>query len=98
MKKKFRKLVPDVGKNNLGWFWKKPNKVLHYYLSYPKSTLAITHCGRIAKKDLLVEIENLPHCHYCQYIEDTRLEVSEREKTPRDYAKGMGQNTGDKNV
>lgn len=61
---------------DLGYFWVKPDIVKHYYRSNAKSNLAASHCGRIVNKNKLVEINNLPTCSYCQYIEgqrDTRL-------------------------
>lgn len=68
---------PRDDKKDLGWFWNRLNIELHYYRSNDKASIAISHCGRINLKEKLVEIENLPHCSYCQYIEgqrDARLE------------------------
>lgn len=66
-------------RKDIGWFWIRLNPDLHYYRSNEKATLAISHCGRIDLKKKLVEIETLPKCSYCQFIEGQRATRSEKE-------------------
>lgn len=61
----------NVENIEIGWRRIKGSVTAHYWRTYTASTIAVSACGEVIKKDKIASYGDHHHCSYCEFRLDT---------------------------